>query len=96
MDGFFRRQGPGEPLLISTKAVSPAEAVPVLRINKRPVAKDASRQRPEGLLRAVLLAHDVLARLSMAQVMHEAKASVLSYQFFDTKAKAVAWLREVA
>lgn len=57
---------------------------------------DASRQRPGGLRGAILLADDAFARLSMDQVMHEAKASVLSYRFFDAEDKAVAWLREVA
>ncbi|MDQ2771461.1 MAG: hypothetical protein M3Y54_13295 [Bacteroidota bacterium] len=57
---------------------------------------DGSRQRPGGIYGAVLLANDVFARLSMAQVMHEAKASALTYRLFDSEASAVAWLREVA
>jgi hypothetical protein len=57
---------------------------------------DGSRQRPGGIYSAIILAHDVFARLSMNQVMHEAKASVLTYRLFDSEAKAVAWLRQVA
>lgn len=57
---------------------------------------DANRQRPGGLYGAVLLANDVFARLSMNQVMHEARASALTHRLFDSEANAVAWLREVA
>ncbi|MBD2770054.1 hypothetical protein IC235_19370 [Hymenobacter sp. BT664] len=56
---------------------------------------DSSRQGPNGLYGAVLLAHDVFARLSNAQVMHEAKASALTYRVFDTEEAAVAWLKQL-
>lgn len=56
---------------------------------------DASRQRPGGLYGAVIVANDVFARLSMDQVMHEARASALTYRLFDSEDKAVAWLRQV-
>ncbi len=56
---------------------------------------DATRQRPGGIYGAVILANDVFARLSMDQVMHEAKASALTYRLFDNEANAVAWLRQV-
>lgn len=57
---------------------------------------DATRQRPGGIYGAILLANDVFARLSMDQVMHEAKASALTYRLFDSEEKAATWLREVA
>ena len=57
---------------------------------------DATRQRPGGIYGAVLLANDVFARLSMDQVMHEARASALTYRLFDSEDKAIAWLRQVA
>jgi hypothetical protein len=44
----------------------------------------------------VLLAHDVFARLSSAQVMHEAQAAALTYRVFDTEEAAVAWLKQLA
>lgn len=57
---------------------------------------DGSRQRPGGIYGAIILAHDVFARLAMTQVMHEAKASALTYRLFESEEKAVAWLRQVA
>lgn len=57
---------------------------------------DSSRHGPDGIYGAVLLAHDVFARLSNVQVMHDAKAAALTYRLFDTEEAAVAWLREVA
>ncbi|HEX8658156.1 MAG TPA: hypothetical protein VF690_11495 [Hymenobacter sp.] len=57
---------------------------------------DASRQRPGGIYGAVILANDVFARLSMDQVVHEARASALTYRLFDNEASAVEWLRQVA
>jgi hypothetical protein len=56
---------------------------------------DRSRQGPHGLYGAVLLAHDVFARLSNDQVMHEAKAAALTYRVFNREETAVAWLRQV-
>jgi hypothetical protein len=57
---------------------------------------DGTRQGPGGIYGAILLANDVFARLSMDQVMHEAKASALTYRLFDSEDKALAWLRQVA
>lgn len=57
---------------------------------------DSPRQRAGGLYGAIILANDVFARLSMDQVIHEAKASALTYRLFDSEDKAIAWLRQVA
>jgi hypothetical protein len=57
---------------------------------------DARLQRPGGIYGAVLLAHDVFARLSMNQVMHDAQASSLTYRLFEDEAEAAAWLRGLA
>ncbi|SFQ79157.1 hypothetical protein [Hymenobacter arizonensis] len=57
---------------------------------------DAAYQRPGGLYGAVVLAHDVFARLSMDQVMHEARASALTYRLFENEENAAAWLRQLA
>lgn len=57
----------------------------------------AGPQQQQGkLYGAILLAHDVFARLSMSQVMHEAQASSLTYRLFEDEAPAVAWLRQLA
>jgi len=53
-----------------------------------------SHQRPSGLYDAILLANNVFARLSMDQVMHEAKASALTYRVFDVLVSTQAWLRQ--
>lgn len=44
---------------------------------------------------AVLLAHDVFARLAMNLVMNEARESGLVYRLFEDEAAAVAWLQQV-
>jgi hypothetical protein len=54
------------------------------------------QQRVGGLYGAIIVAHDVFARLSMSQVMHEAQASSLTYRLFEDQALADAWLRELA
>ena len=41
---------------------------------------------------AVLLPHDVFARLTSSQLVLEAKAANLSYRLFDDQAEAEAWL----
>jgi len=41
---------------------------------------------------AVLLPHDVFARLASSQLVHEAKAANLSYRLFDDPAAAEEWL----
>lgn len=50
-------------------------------------------QRPGGLYGAIILAHDVYARLAMSQVMHESQASALTYRLFENEEDAGAWLR---
>jgi hypothetical protein len=44
---------------------------------------------------AVLLPHDVFARLASSQLILEAKAASLSYRLFDEPAAAQAWLLEL-
>jgi hypothetical protein len=41
---------------------------------------------------AILLPHDVFARLASSQLVHEAKAANLSYRLFEEPAAAEAWL----
>jgi len=41
---------------------------------------------------AILLPHDVFARLASSQLVHEAKAASLSYRLFEEAAAAEAWL----
>jgi hypothetical protein len=57
---------------------------------------DTRHQRTGGIYGAVLLAHDVFARLSMNQVMHEAQAAAMTYRLFEDEAEAAAWLRGLA
>jgi hypothetical protein len=57
---------------------------------------DGGRQQQEGLYGAILLAHDVFARLSMNQIMHEAQASALTYRLFEDEDEATSWLRKLA
>lgn len=47
-----------------------------------------------GVYGAVLVPQDVFARLSVSNVMQEAKAAALIYRMFDNEADAVAWLRK--
>jgi hypothetical protein len=51
--------------------------------------------RGRDIYGAVLLPNDVFARLSVAQVMTEAKAAALTYRLFDSEAEAEAWLRQL-
>ncbi|MBC6697978.1 hypothetical protein [Hymenobacter sp. BT190] len=44
---------------------------------------------------AVLVAHDVFARLAMNLVMNEARESNLIYRLFEEEAAAEAWLRQL-
>lgn len=41
---------------------------------------------------AILLPHDVFARLASSQLVHEAKAASLSYRMFEELAAAEGWL----
>lgn len=45
---------------------------------------------------AILLPHDVFARLTSSQLVLEAKAASLSYRLFDDLAAAEAWLAKLA
>ena len=55
---------------------------------------DPANQQPQGLYAAIVLAEDVFARLSTAQLINDAKASALTYHFFDNEPEAAAWLRK--
>jgi hypothetical protein len=44
---------------------------------------------------AILLPHDVFARLASSQLVHEARAANLSYRLFEEPAAAEAWLRRL-
>ncbi|OWP62933.1 hypothetical protein CDA63_11995 [Hymenobacter amundsenii] len=54
------------------------------------------RQRNASIYGAVLLAQDVFARLSMNQILHDARESALVYHVFDDEAKAIDWLNQIA
>jgi hypothetical protein len=45
---------------------------------------------------AILLPHDVFARLASSQLVFEAKAASLSYRLFDEQATAEDWLHKLA
>ncbi len=53
------------------------------------------QQRAGGLYGAILVAHDVFARLSMSQIMHEAQAASLTYRLFENEKEAATWLRQL-
>lgn len=55
------------------------------------LSQDNQRGEVQG---AVLVPQDVFARLSLSNVMQEAKAAALTYRLFDNEADAAAWLRE--
>ena len=44
---------------------------------------------------AVLLPHDVFARLSVSQMMNEAREAALTYRLFEDENSAAAWLRQL-
>lgn len=52
----------------------------------------AAQHRTNVLYGAVLLPHDVFARLSVSQVMHEAKAAAMTYRLFEEDEAAQRWL----
>jgi len=56
---------------------------------------DGPQQRDGGLYGAILVAHDVFARLSMSQIMHEAQAASLTYRLFENEKEATTWLRQL-
>ncbi|GAB3857670.1 hypothetical protein GCM10028822_31770 [Hymenobacter terrigena] len=53
----------------------------------------AEQRGTDTIYGAVLLPHDVFARLSVSQVMTEAKAAALTYRMFDSEEAAQAWLQ---
>lgn len=57
---------------------------------------DAAQQGTDVVYGAVLLPQDVFARLSVSQVMTEARAAALTYRMFDSEEAARAWLRQVS
>lgn len=52
----------------------------------------ASQLRTDKVYGAVLLPHDVFARLSVSQLINDAKAAALTYRLFEDVAAAEAWL----
>jgi hypothetical protein len=52
----------------------------------------ATHVRTTTVYGAVLLSHDVFARLSMSQLMHDAKASAMTYRLFEDLVAAEQWL----
>jgi hypothetical protein len=56
----------------------------------------SAQRRTSVLYGAVLLPHDVFARLSVSQVMNEAKAADMTYRLFDSQETAAAWLLQLA
>jgi hypothetical protein len=56
----------------------------------------AAQLHREAVYGAVLLPHDVFARLAVSQLMHEAKASALTYRLFEEHADAEAWLLQLS
>jgi hypothetical protein len=44
---------------------------------------------------AVLLPHDVFARLAVSQLMHDAKASAMTYRLFEDLVAAEQWLTQL-
>ena len=55
----------------------------------------SAEQRGSAVYGAVLLPNDVFARLSVSQVMTEAKAAALTYRLFDSEDTAREWLRQL-
>ncbi len=55
----------------------------------------AAQLRTDRVYGAVLLPHDVFARLSASQLMHDAKASAMTYRLFHEQAEAEAWLMQL-
>ena len=52
----------------------------------------SAQRRTDVLYGAVLLPHDVFARLSVSQVMTEARAAAMTYRFFEDVEAAGKWL----
>ncbi len=56
----------------------------------------SDRQRPGTTYAAIILSHDVFARLSINQSMQEASESSVTYRVFENEEQAVTWLKQVA
>jgi hypothetical protein len=52
-------------------------------------------QQQTSLYGAILVPQDVFARLSVNNVMHEARAAALTYRMFNSETDALAWLGSV-
>ena len=52
----------------------------------------SAQRRTTVLYGAVLLPHDVFARLSVTQVLHEAQAAAMTYRLFEEDEAAQQWL----
>ena len=57
---------------------------------------DTAAQYPAGLFGAVVMAHDVFARLAMGQIVQQANADTMHFRRFETEAQATAWLLQHA
>jgi hypothetical protein len=55
----------------------------------------ASQLRTTTVYGAVLLPHDVFARLSVSQLINDAKAAAMTYRLFDNVSAAEAWLLQL-
>lgn len=49
---------------------------------------------PQETVAALLLPHDVFARLSTSQIIHDARAGSLVYHIFEDEVAAGTWLRQ--
>ena len=58
--------------------------------------RNASTEHPGGLYGAVVMAHDVFARLAMGQVVQQANSASMYFRRFETEAEATAWLTQNA
>lgn len=54
-----------------------------------------TRQRGGGLYAAVILAHDVFARLSATQLRQDIKEAGFNYRLFEEELTAATWLRQL-
>ena len=57
--------------------------------------RNTSAEHPGRLCGAVVMAHDVFARLAMGQVVQQANSASMHFRRFETEAEATAWLEQV-
>ncbi|WP_139252310.1 hypothetical protein [Hymenobacter psychrotolerans] len=55
-----------------------------------------AHNKDKAIYAAILIAHDVFARLSMNLVMTQNKESSLTYRLFEDETAAAAWLQQLA